>query len=135
MGKYFTYGEVYRRVRKLCSVLEKMGVKTGSNVGMLCYNCHTFLEAYFATALLGAILVPINYRLSEKEIGFIVDDAELSLLISHFDFEPLVKGSLSYAGRDVPVIWIEPDSQKGLLSYEELLEEAEEYSEDAWGPG
>jgi len=135
VGKYFTYGEVYRRVRKLCSVLEKMGVKTGSNVGMLCYNCHTFLEAYFATALLGAILVPINYRLSGREIGFIVDDAELFLLISHFDFEPLVRESLSYAGKDVPVIWIEPDSQKGLLSYEELLEEAEEYSEDAWGPG
>ena len=135
LERSFTYGEVYQRVKKLCSVLEKMGVKSGSNVGIVCYNCHAFLEAYFATAILGAALVPINYRLSGREIGFILEDAEVSLLISHFDFEPLVRESLSYAGKDLTVVWVEPEFKEGLLSYEKVIAEAEEYPEDAWGPG
>jgi acyl-CoA synthetase (AMP-forming)/AMP-acid ligase II len=134
-GRSFTYGETYQRIKKLCSALEKRGVKTGTNVGILSYNCHVFLEAYFATAILGAALVPINFRISSKEIGFILQDAEVLLLISHIDFEPLVRESLSNLRKDLEVIWTGQEMGKDLLSYEETISEAEEFTEGGWGPG
>ena len=51
-------------------------------VAILHPNCHYFLEAYYGIAQIGAISVPINYRLSPKEIAFILQDSESKILIA-----------------------------------------------------
>lgn len=125
----FTYSEVFSRTMRLCNLLTDLGVKAGTNVGIISYNCHRFLEAYFATAIIGASLVPINIRLSPKEVAFILEDAEVNVLISHYDFEALVKEK-----RGLKTLWIDPPKEDEN-SYEYLISRySPEYS-NSWGPG
>ena len=82
----FTYEEFAHRVYRLARSLIEKGLREGDRVAILQYNCHTFLEAYFATAITNTILVPLNYRLSAKEIDFILRDSEARILIAQADF-------------------------------------------------
>ena len=50
-------------------------------------NCHTFLEAYYAIPQIGAISVPINTRLSPREIAFILQDSDSKILIADSMFK------------------------------------------------
>jgi len=118
----FTYEETYQRVLRLASYFLENGIKEGSNVGILSYNCHVFLEAYFATALLGAALVPINYRLSPSEIAFILEDSETCFLISHMDFKEKLSQWPKIKEGKIPLLWMGMSDQveKGG-NYEEVL--------------
>jgi len=81
----FTYAELAQRVRCLANQLGKLGVKKGDVVSIIAPNCAEFIEAYFATALLGSILNPINRKLSVKEMAAIIRDAKAKTLIIHID--------------------------------------------------
>ena len=104
----FTYTEFARRVFCLAQVLRERGLPAGGRVAILQYNCHVFLEAYFAAALNDAVLVPLNVRLSPQEIDFILRDSESRILIAHADFASKVP----LPGQGPPdlktVIWVEP---------------------------
>jgi fatty-acyl-CoA synthase len=84
--KSFTYFEFGTRVNQLAQYLLSLGTDTGSVVAVLAPNCHEFMEAYYACAMLGIVLVPLNFRLAAAEIGDILKDAEASVLIVHPDF-------------------------------------------------
>lgn len=81
-GNSFTYGEFAERVYKLANFLRSTGIKKGSCVAILHENSHHFLEAYFSTAQLGAILNPLNIRLSPKELATILKDSGAKTLIA-----------------------------------------------------
>jgi fatty-acyl-CoA synthase len=85
-GGVFTYAEFAQRVFRLAGVFRDQGLRPGDRTAILQYNCHVFLEAYFAAALTDIILVPLNYRLSPQEIAFILRDSGARLLIVHSDF-------------------------------------------------
>ncbi len=70
------------RVRGLARGLWDAGVRTGDRVAALCDNHAAFLELHFAVARLGAILVPINTRLSRHEVEHILDFASPSLVFA-----------------------------------------------------
>jgi fatty-acyl-CoA synthase len=80
-----TYAELAQRVRRLANQLGKLGVKKGDVVSIIAPNCAEFIEAYFASALLGSILNPINRKLSVKEMAAIIRDAKVKTLIIHID--------------------------------------------------
>ncbi|MBF0477068.1 MAG: AMP-binding protein [Deltaproteobacteria bacterium] len=61
---HLTYGQVDERVRRLAQFFVSTGLKPGDVVSVLLPNCHVFLETYYAAALAGVILNPINHRLS-----------------------------------------------------------------------
>jgi len=81
-GKRWTYQEFCDRINRLSRCLKGWGVGKDDKVAILHPNCHYFLEAYYGIAQIGAISVPINYRLSSKEIAFILQDSESKLLIA-----------------------------------------------------
>ncbi|NIQ37563.1 MAG: long-chain-fatty-acid--CoA ligase [Proteobacteria bacterium] len=89
-GGRFTYGQFTQRVFRLANGLAGMGVGKDGKIAILHPNCHVFMEAYYGTALAGAALVPINYRLSPREIAFIIGDSESRLLIASPEFRPIV---------------------------------------------
>jgi fatty-acyl-CoA synthase len=76
------YREIRRRVGRLAATLARLGIGTGERIAILQSNCHRFLESYFAALHLGAVLVPLNPRLSAAEIRAVLEDCEASLLIS-----------------------------------------------------
>ncbi|MFK8047569.1 MAG: long-chain fatty acid--CoA ligase [Halioglobus sp.] len=80
-GDEVSYGEFADRVRRQASLLREGGVCVGDRVGFLGFNQPAFLETLFAANTLGAIFVPLNFRLTAEELTFIVNDAGIHTLI------------------------------------------------------
>ncbi|MEZ5164978.1 MAG: AMP-binding protein [Acidimicrobiales bacterium] len=70
-----TYGEMADRAARVSAGLAARGVGPGDVVAVLSYNCPEFLEAMFAVNHLGAIAMPINWRLAAPEVRYILDHA------------------------------------------------------------
>ncbi len=81
-----TWQEFNRRVNQLVEALTEQGVGFGERIAALLWNSTPFLEAVFATAKMGAILVPINFRLAAPEIRYILDDSGSRLMLAHESF-------------------------------------------------
>ena len=76
-----TYGEMAGRVAALAGGLHERGVGVGDVVGLLSYNCTEFLETIFAANYLGAIAMPINWRLAAPEVRYILEHSEARALV------------------------------------------------------
>ena len=79
----YTYAELARRVRCLANGLRGLGVGRGDRVAWLGPNHPAFLEALFASGLVGAMLAPVNHRLEAGGIRAVIDDIEPRVLIQH----------------------------------------------------
>lgn len=115
-----TYEESYRRSKKLAGFFQEKGIERGDVVSILHYNCHYFFEAYYATAFCGAILNPINVRLSPNEILYILKDAESKLLITNQQYSV----HLERINAPVPaIVWTGNDVPKsfGGIGYETII--------------
>ena len=69
-GARFTYGQFADRAARLAGALRKAGVKPGDRVAFMGLNCHRLLEAYYGVLEAGAVLLPLNIRLSPQELAF-----------------------------------------------------------------
>lgn len=59
----FTYEEFFARCDRWSAALQEMGVHAGDRVAYVAPNTHAMLEAFYAVPQIGAVLVPINYRM------------------------------------------------------------------------
>ena len=80
-GREVGYAELVERLRRLAGSLSGEGVKAGDRVALFAPNGIEFYEASFALAALGAILVPLNLRLSSRELRVILEDSAAVLLL------------------------------------------------------
>ncbi|MHC2785344.1 acyl-CoA synthetase (AMP-forming)/AMP-acid ligase II [Bradyrhizobium liaoningense] len=80
-GEEISYAALDARVRKIAGWLAAQGIGPGDVVAVLMKNSAAFLELMFATSHLGAVFLPINFRLSRDEVGYIVGNAGAHLLI------------------------------------------------------
>jgi len=80
-GATTTYAEMGARVAALAEGLSAGGVGPGQVVGLLSYNCPEFLETLFAANHLGAIAMPINWRLAAAEVRYILDHSQARALV------------------------------------------------------
>ena len=71
-NRRYTYAELNSETNKVASLLVDAGVKKGDRVALLQMNSAEFMTAFFATAKLGAVIVPLNWRLVPDELEFIV---------------------------------------------------------------
>ena len=114
----FTYAELAGRVRSLANGLQRLGVGRGDRVGWLGPNHPAFLEALFASGLLGAALAPVNHRLAVDGIRVVVADIEPTVLIQHAATDPTpVADSV---GQRIAVA----GSIQGALAFEALVAES-----------
>ena len=86
----FTYQEVNLRTNQLCHFLLALGVQKGDRISVLLYNCHPYIEIFFALSKIGAILVPLNWRLAGPELEFIIRDSGSRILIFEPEFEEML---------------------------------------------
>ena len=118
-----TYAELETGALSLAFHFQKLGIKKGDRVALLFPNCNEMALAYFACAAIGAISVPLNNRLTGKELTYIVNDCGASLMAVGYQFWeisqqikaelPLVKNFI-YAGEE---------KKSGALYFQDLLNE------------
>src|ERR1700745_3663141 len=90
--KRFTYLQIKDRIGRLASALSKAGVVPGDTVGVLDWDSHRFLEAFFAIPMMGAVLQTVNVRLSPEQIAYTIDHAGASTLLVNDEFVGLLEG-------------------------------------------
>lgn len=126
--KRFTYERFGHRVAALAHWLRGFGIKKGSVIAILSPNCHEFMETYYACAVTGIVLVPLNHRLAVAELGTILADSEAQILVAHTDFAKVVWELAQDSGNLKRIIWFGPARRPELpissFDYEELLTNA-----------
>src|SRR5947209_2383783 len=81
-GQDISYASFDHRIRQVASWLATRGIGPDDVVAVLMKNSAAFLELAFATSHIGAVFLPINYRLSAEEVGYIVSNSGARLLIA-----------------------------------------------------
>ncbi|MEW6439304.1 MAG: long-chain fatty acid--CoA ligase [bacterium] len=81
-----TYRELNEGVNRAAHFLQAKGIRRGDRVALVLLNCVEFLEIYFACAKIGAILVPLNWRLVGPELKYQLDDCGTRMLVFHDAF-------------------------------------------------
>ena len=76
-----SYRHLNRRAASLAAYLQSNGVKKGDRVALLIRNCPAFFEVQFACSKIGAICLPLNWRLTPNELSYILNDATPCALI------------------------------------------------------
>jgi len=89
--KRYTFAQLNERVNRLAHGLMKLGAKKGAVVAFLQVNCNQCVETYFAVAKTGAIYMPINFRSKEKELTYMLNTAEASILIAGERYIPMIQ--------------------------------------------
>lgn len=79
--QYLSYQDFNERINRLANALTELGIRKGDRVNVLLFNTNEMLETLFACAKLGAIFVPINFRLSAPEVEYIIRDSAGSVFI------------------------------------------------------
>ena len=85
-GRRLTYAELHRRTDRLTAALAARGIAKGDRVALLAPNGSEYFELQFACGRLGAIMLPLNWRLAVPELQYILSDSTPSLLIHDKSF-------------------------------------------------
>lgn len=122
-GKSITYGEMDNRVNGLANALINLGLKKGARVTILAENTYKYMEVYFGASKAGISVTPLNFRLSDGELTYIINDCEATLLLVGDGYEERALG----LKKDLKSIktWISLDKRiDGYLFYENLVKDA-----------
>ena len=85
-NQLLTYKELDNRACLLANWLQKVGVEKGDRVAILSQNCAEFFELEFACAKIGAIELPLNWRLTKPELEYIINDSTPKVIIYDHSF-------------------------------------------------
>ena len=125
-----SYAEFYARSRRLASALAKRGVAGGDTVAIMSPNTPAMLEAHHGVPMCGAVLSALNYRLDAASLAFILDHANVTVLLTDRSFSPVIADALSQAKVTPLVIDIDDAPEEGGdliggIEYEALLAEGD----------
>jgi fatty-acyl-CoA synthase len=118
-----SYEQFFDRCDRWSAALQGLGVQPGDRVATIAPNTHAQLEAFYAVPQLGAVLVPINYRLSADDFAYIVNHSGASVLCVDRDYLDTVdgiRGQLPGVGHFVAF----GGQRDGWLDYEAAVEAA-----------
>ncbi len=116
-GERISFSELEIRSNKIANALLSRGVKQGDRVALLLTNCFEFIEVYFALAKIGAILVPLNWRLVPDELEFILQDSGSSLLVFEDTFSEVVETLHSRASLIEMREWLQVERGEAIVPF------------------
>jgi len=90
-GKRYTYKQLNERINRFANFLIKAGCKKGDGLAVMADNCSKYLEVYFAAAKVGIRVTPINVRLGDDEIAYIIKDSDAACLVVGDGYEEKIK--------------------------------------------
>jgi fatty-acyl-CoA synthase len=115
-----TYEQFFDRCDRWSSAMQQLGVAAGDRVAYVAPNTHAQLESFYAVPQIGAVLVPINYRLAADEFVYIINHSGAKVVCAHEDYlecldavKPQMRGVSHYVALE--------GARDGWLSYERLI--------------
>jgi len=118
-----SFEALQRRSNRLANALSQQGVGRGDRVAMMQVNCVQAVEAYFATAQLDAIYVPINFRAKTEELQQMLAIAQPSVLIIGDRYLSLLPPTGTAEGGIAAerIVVLDGEAPGGSTTYDELL--------------
>ena len=119
-GKRYSYAQLKERVNRLADSLSKLGLEKGDRTAIIEVNCNEYVEACFATLKVGGIFAPLNFRIREEELIYLVNKAEPKILFVGNRYTDMVSGIRSQLPSVKHFISID-GKYEGMVSYDELI--------------
>ncbi|MGH9256863.1 MAG: long-chain-fatty-acid--CoA ligase [Vicinamibacterales bacterium] len=119
----WTYRALFERCDRGSSALQALGVRQGDRVAYISPNTHRFLEAFYAVPQIGAVLVPINFRLSRDEFAYIIAHSGSTVVCvdgDYLDAVDAIRGNLPGVRHCVAL----DRARNGWIDYETLVAQA-----------
>ncbi|MBX4170994.1 fatty-acyl-CoA synthase [Rhodococcus pyridinivorans] len=122
-GESITWSQLDTRVEKLADALSRRGIGFGDRVIILMLNRPEYIEIVLAANALGAIAVPVNFRLTAPEVAFLVSDSGAKAIVAEGPLVPLADAARAQAEGLELSITVGVDPQGDSLAYEALVAE------------
>jgi long-chain acyl-CoA synthetase len=122
-NRRITFKELDERVNRLANAFIGLGCKKGDRLAILSENTHKYMEVYFAAAKAGMSVTPLNFRLSDTELAYIVNDSESVLFLAGDGYEgrsQTIKSQLKHINNYVSL----DNRSESHLFYEDILRES-----------
>ena len=119
----FTYEQFFARCDRWSSALQALDVRQGDRVAYIAPNTHTMLESFYAGPQIGAVLVPLNYRLIADDFAYMINHSGARIVCAHSDYLEAVDGIRSQLPNVEAFVALD-GVRPGWLNYETLLTEA-----------
>lgn len=124
VGNTMTWADLRRRVAALAGALSGRGVGFGDRVMLLMLNRTEFVESVLAANMIGAIAVPLNFRLTPTEIAVLVEDCVAHVMLTEAALAPVAIGVRNIQPLLSVIVVAGGSSQDSVFGYEDLLNEA-----------
>jgi fatty-acyl-CoA synthase len=115
-----TYAQFFDRCDRWSAALQALGLRQGDRVAYIAPNTHAQLESFYAVPQAGAVLVPINYRLSADEFAYIIEHSGASIVCAHEEYLACVDDLRERLPAVRHVVALE-GRREGWLEYETLV--------------
>ncbi|MEW5975730.1 MAG: long-chain-fatty-acid--CoA ligase [Acidobacteriota bacterium] len=118
-----TYRQFFERCDRWSSALHRLGVRQGDRVAYIAPNTHAQLESFYAVPQMGAVLVPINFRLIAEDFAYLINHSGARVVCAHSDYLEAIEGIRSQLPAVTAFVALE-GSNPGWYDYESLLAES-----------
>lgn len=119
-GERFSYAQFFDRCDRWSAVLQGFGVQQGERVAYIAPNTHSHLEGYYAVPQIGAVIVPINYRLIPDDFAYIINHSGAKVVCAHSDYLDAVDSIRGQIPQVEQFVALE-GSKPGWIDYETAL--------------
>jgi fatty-acyl-CoA synthase len=119
-----TYAEFFDRCNRWSAALQRFGIQPGDRVAYIAPNTHAQLESFYAVPQIGAVVVPINYRLIADDFAYIINHSGARTVCAHADYLDAVDGiraQLPNVEWFVALEWPNEGEREGWIDYEATL--------------
>lgn len=118
-----TYAQFFERCDRWSMALRSLGVKQGDRVAYIAPNTHAMLESFYAVPQLGAVLVPLNYRLIAADFVYLINHSGARVVCAHSDYLDCIDDIRAELPEVTSFVALE-GTKPGWLDYETLLRDA-----------
>jgi fatty-acyl-CoA synthase len=118
-----TYEQFFDRCDRWSAALTQLGIKKGDRVAYIAPNTHAMLECFYAVPQIGAVLVPINYRLTADDFAYLINHSGARIVCAHSDYLDMVEKIRPQLPHVHAFVALE-GARHGWLDYETLVADA-----------
>src|SRR5437879_5146675 len=119
-----SYEQFFDRCDRWSAALQKLGVRRHDRVAYIASNTHAQLESFYAVPQIGAVVVPVNYRLTPDDFAYIINHSGATVVCAHSDYIDAVEKISASIPQVRHRVALE-GTRDGWLNYEQLIAAAE----------